>query len=202
MRSLFFGIESGSQSILDSLNKGITIENIRRTMTRSKAAGIFTVGSLIFPCPGETDQTEAETLALLQNDRPDALLFQAPIVAPRTEWFRDPGRYRIRLADPEHYLNVAMTWKVKLQLPPRFWNSMPIEIDGRSYREVLTKTSAFARKVARLGIPTAITDETYLMSVQAGMEANLFRDTALGAFFSGDTDTIASLAHAINHSTP
>jgi hypothetical protein len=197
--SLFFGIESGSQTILDSLNKGITTENIKRTIARSKAAGIFTVGSLIYPCPGDNDQTETETLDLLQNNKPDALLFQAPIVAPRTEWFRDPTRYSIRLADPEHYLNVAMTWKIKLQLPPRFWNTLPIEIDGRPYRKVLAKTSDFARKVARLQIPTAITDETYLMSVQAGMESNSFRDTALEAFFSGDTETISALANAINH---
>jgi hypothetical protein len=37
------------------------------------------------------------------------------------------------------------------------------------------------------------------MSVQAGMEAGRFRDTALGAFFSGDTDTISDLARSINH---
>jgi radical SAM superfamily enzyme YgiQ (UPF0313 family) len=200
--SLFFGIESGSQTILDSLNKGITVENIGRTIARSKAAGIFTVGSLIFPCPGDTDQTEAETLELLQNNKPDALLFQAPIVAPRTAWFQSPEKYRIRIANPELYLNVAMTWKIKLQLPPRFWNSMPIEIDGRTYRKVLAKTSEFARKVAKMKIPTAITDETYLMSVQAGMDANRFRDTALGAFFSGDTETIESLTSAINHAEP
>ncbi len=197
--SLFFGIESGSQPILDALRKGIRVEDTRRALLRCKAAGIFTVGSVIFPCPGETAQSEAETLTLLQNVGLHSLMLQAPIVAPRTAWFQSPDQYRIRFADPDQYLNVAMTWKVKLQLPPRFWNSMPIEIDGRSYRKVLGMTGAFARKVGRLGIPTSISDETYLMSVQAGMEAGLFRDTALGAFFSGDTDTISDLARSINH---
>ncbi len=196
--SLFFGIESGSQRMLDSLNKGIRIEDIRRAVARSKAAGIFTVGSIIFPCPGETRASEQESLALLKEIGLDSLMLQAPIVAPRTEWFRNPDRYRIVLDGPDRYMNVAMTWKVKLQLPPRFWNPLPISIDGRPYRKILDWTGAFARQVAQLGIPTSITDETYLMSVQAGMGATQFRDAALGAFFSGDTDAVGSMATAIN----
>lgn len=200
--SLFFGIESGSQRMLDSLNKGIRVEDIRRALARSKAAGIFTVGSFIFPCPGETPQSEQETLALVREIGLDSLMLQAPIVAPRTEWFRNPDRYRIVLDGTDRYLDVAMTWKVKLQLPPRFWNPLPITIDGRPYRKVLSWTGAFARKVAQLGIPTSITDETYLMSRQAGMDATAFRDAALKAFFSGDTETIGAMTAAINRAEP
>lgn len=200
--SLFFGIESGSQHMLDSLNKGIRVEDIRHAVARSKAAGIFTVGSVIFPCPGETPRSERETLALLKEIGLDSLMLQAPIVAPRTEWFRNPDRYRIVLDGPDHYLDVAMTWKVKLQLPPRFWKPMPIRIDGRPYRKILSWTGAFARSVTELGIPTAITDETYLMSVLAGMEAPAFRDAALGAFFSGDTEAIGAMTATINRAAP
>lgn len=196
--SLFFGIESGSQAMLDSLRKGIKVDTIRRTIQRARSAGIFTVGSVIFPCPGETEQSEKETLDLLRDIRLDSLMLQAPIVAPRTEWFANPTHHGIHFADPDHYLDVAMAWKVKLQLPPRFWKSMPIAIDGRPYSRVLSWTSRFAREVSRMGIPTAITDETYLMSVQAGMEATRFRDEALGAFFAGDTAAIETLAARIN----
>lgn len=196
--SLFFGIESGSQMMLDTLRKGIRVDQIRQTLRRAKGAGIFTVGSIIFPCPGETAASEAQTLALLKETKIDSLMLQAPIVAPRTEWFKEPGKYGIRFPDREKYVDVAMAWKVKLQLPPRFWAPMPIEINGESYRKLLTRTSAFAKQVAELGIPASITDETCLMSVEAGMEPTRFRDEALAAFYAGDTDAIETLVGRIN----
>jgi hypothetical protein len=196
--SLFFGIESGSQKILDGLGKGIKVEQTARALHQAKAAGIFTVGSVIFPAPGETPESEAQTLSVLQNAQLDSLMLQAPIVAPRTEWFKSPEKYGIHFPDRERYLEVAMGWKVKLQLPPRFWDTMPIEIDGQTYPQILARTSSFARKVSRLGIPTSITDETYLMSVEAGMEATEFRDTALAAFYSGETEGIETLVRQIN----
>jgi hypothetical protein len=153
---------------------------------------------MIFPCPGETPASETQSLALLEEVKLDSLMLQAPIVAPRTEWFKTPEKYGIRFPDQERYVEVAMSWKVKLQLPPRFWAPMPIEINGMSYKKLLTRTGAFARKAAAMNIPTSITDETYLMSVEAGMEATQFRDAALAAFYSGDTAAIADLVRRIN----
>jgi radical SAM superfamily enzyme YgiQ (UPF0313 family) len=196
--SLFFGIESGSQRILDGMRKRIRTGQTAETIRRSKAAGIFTVGSIIFPAPGEDAASEAETLDLLRAAKPDSLMLQAPIVAPRTDWFTAPERYGIRFRSKEDYLDVIMTWKVRIQLPPRFWSPMPIWIDGRSYRQILARTGRIARRLMELDIPTSITDETYLMSVMAGMEPKAFRDTALASFFSGDTETLQRLVARVN----
>ncbi len=51
---IFFGIESGSQKILDeSINKGVKIEQIKEAILTAKEAGLFTAGSVIFPAPGK-----------------------------------------------------------------------------------------------------------------------------------------------------
>jgi hypothetical protein len=196
--ALFFGIESCSQTILDGMRKHITVSAIQETLRRSHDAGIFTVGSLIFPAPGETAATEAEALALLPKLNLNALMLQAPIVTPRTSWFEEPGYYGIAIPDKEHYLEVGMKWKVKLQLPPRFWDSIPLTIGGRSFKQVLAKTGEMGRKIGGMGIPTSISDETYLMSLKSGLDPEKFRDGALAAFYSGNTEAIQDLVTAIN----
>jgi hypothetical protein len=196
--SLFFGIESGSQRILDGMRKRIQVDQIADTLRRADAAGIFTVGSLIVPAPGDDAASQAETLRLLKGVPLKSLMLQAPVITPRTDWFESPGRYGIEFRDKTRYLKEALKWKIKFQLPPRFWDPLPIRIGGRSYGQVLDATMAFGRKVDALGVTMGISDETYLMSVLAGMPAVEFRDAALGAFFAGDGDAVAPLVAAIN----
>lgn len=196
--ALFFGIESGSQRVLDGMRKGVDTRLIQQALRRSREAGIFTVGSLIYPAPGDDAESEAETLALLKETTPDCVMLQAPVVIPRTDWFEHPERFGIVIADRERYLDEALTWKVKLQLPPRFWDPLPVTIDGRSYRQVLRATMAFSRKLADLGVPTSISDETYLMCELAGIEPVAFRDAAMAAFFAGDGQGVADLVTRIN----
>lgn len=196
--ALFFGIESGSQRILDSMRKGTRVEQIADTLRRADAAGIFTVGSLIVPAPGETAASEAETLNLLKGVPLKSLMLQAPVVAPRTDWFESPERYGIEFRDKARYVEEALKWKIKFQLPPRFWDPLPIRIDGRSYRQVLSATMAFGRKLDALGSTIGISDETYLMCELADMPTVEFRNAALSAFFTGDGDAVASLVAKIN----
>jgi hypothetical protein len=180
------------------MRKRVRVEQIQDAIRRCRQAGIFTVGSLIFPAPGEDARSEAETLALIPTLGLNSIMLQAPIVAPRTDWFEAPEKYGIAFRDKEHYLDVAMSWKIKLQLPPRFWDTLPIRINGQNYRQILAKAGALGRHVARMGIPTSISDETYLMSVEAGMEASLFRNKTLAAFYAGDTASIETLVRQIN----
>jgi hypothetical protein len=196
--ALFFGIESANQPILDRMRKGIAASRIPETIRRTREAGIFPVGSLIFPAPGETAESEAQTLALLGQGLFGSVTLQAPIVAPRTDWFDHPERYGIGFRSPEEYLDATMRWKAKILLPTAFWKPLPVWIDGRSYKGVLQRTGAFARRVTALGVPTSVSDETYLMSLKAGLGVVEFRDAVLGAFFAGDTHTVDALVHRIN----
>jgi hypothetical protein len=196
--ALFFGIESGSQRILDRLQKRITPPEITAAITKAHQAGLFTVGSLIFPAPGDTAETAAETLALIRGLPLGSITLQPPIVMPRTRWFENPGAYGFGIPDMDRYLNTGMTWKVKLQLPPRFWDVLPITLDGRSYRQMLARTGAFAKQLAPLGIPTSISDENYLMSKLAGLDPVTFRDRSLAAFYAGDTARLKELVQTIN----
>ncbi len=54
VRMISFGIESGSQRILDFYRKNITLQQIRRAIEMSSRVGFFTVGTFILGAPVET----------------------------------------------------------------------------------------------------------------------------------------------------
>ncbi|MBN1622353.1 MAG: radical SAM protein [Endomicrobiales bacterium] len=53
-RSVTIGFESGSQKILDVLNKGYKLEDSRKAVKRVKEAGLLMHGNIILGAPGET----------------------------------------------------------------------------------------------------------------------------------------------------
>lgn len=59
-----FGIESGSQEILKTIRKNVTIEQIRQAMVLCHRAGILSKGFFIVGHPGETKETLRATIDL------------------------------------------------------------------------------------------------------------------------------------------
>ena len=57
-----FGIESGSQRILDEMNKGVTVEQAADTMRLANRYFRTTRGSFIYGMPGENNESIAETI--------------------------------------------------------------------------------------------------------------------------------------------
>jgi radical SAM superfamily enzyme YgiQ (UPF0313 family) len=60
-----YGIESGNQGILDVLNKGIRLEQIRRALTMTRKAGIKTKGFFMIGSPLETPNTIEDTIRFI-----------------------------------------------------------------------------------------------------------------------------------------
>lgn len=61
-RVVIYGIESGSQKILDEMRKGVTVEQARRAILDTWEAGILPVGYLMIGMFSETRQTVEETV--------------------------------------------------------------------------------------------------------------------------------------------
>jgi radical SAM superfamily enzyme YgiQ (UPF0313 family) len=196
--AVFFGIESGSQKILNLMRKGIKVENITETFRLAKDAGIYAVGSLIFPAPGEDSLTEKETLDLIEKIRPDAMPIQFPVVTPRTDWFDSPEKYTIKIKSRQRYTKELMKWKIKTYLPPRYWDDLPISITGRNFKEVLGETSRMINLVEQMGVTTSISDDLFLMSTRIDQSVLVFRDTIRQAFLLGDYEKIAEIVWKIN----
>ncbi len=57
-----YGIESGNQGILDSIKKGITLEQVKRIVATTKGVGIHVTGYFMLGMLGDTKETMKETL--------------------------------------------------------------------------------------------------------------------------------------------
>ena len=66
-----FGVESGSQRILNAMKKGTTVEQNERAIRLVKDAGISVTISVIVGYPGETMDTLGQTLDFIQRTEPD-----------------------------------------------------------------------------------------------------------------------------------
>ena len=61
-RSVQFGIESGNQELLDMIDKGITLEQIRQAVRWAKSAGLSIMGFCILGLPSETPEMTRRTV--------------------------------------------------------------------------------------------------------------------------------------------
>lgn len=59
---LSFGLESGSQKVLDAFGKGATVEEAREAVALAKKAGLEIMGYFMLALPEETEETMKETI--------------------------------------------------------------------------------------------------------------------------------------------
>jgi len=68
---VWMGVESGSQAVLNAMDKGLTLSSVRAARRSLKEAGIRACYFLQFGYPGETWAELQETIGLVRETRPD-----------------------------------------------------------------------------------------------------------------------------------
>lgn len=66
-RQITFGIESGSQRMLNALRKNLSVKQISKSIRITKECGITCIGGFIVGNPGEDHETLNETLRLIEK---------------------------------------------------------------------------------------------------------------------------------------
>jgi len=66
--TVLFGVESGSQKVLDLMNKGYKVNVIEKNIRRAHKAGIEALAAILVGFPGETEDTFQETLDFLKRN--------------------------------------------------------------------------------------------------------------------------------------
>lgn len=84
---IMFGIESGSQRILDALRKGITVEQIKRGVSLCKKNNILTMGYFIVGSPGEDENDACKTIKLSKAIGLNFATFGVTTAYPGTEFY-------------------------------------------------------------------------------------------------------------------
>jgi radical SAM superfamily enzyme YgiQ (UPF0313 family) len=85
--AVWFGVESGSQRVIDAMSKGISIEQTRKTIGWAKEVGLMTVTSAILGFPGETKESALETTKLVESMSPDDVGYYIATPYPGTPMY-------------------------------------------------------------------------------------------------------------------
>lgn len=83
--NIFFGIESGSQFMLDKMKKGITTEEVERAIEMTNEVHIHSQCSFILGLPGETHGTINETIDFIHRIKPASVGYCYACPFPLTE---------------------------------------------------------------------------------------------------------------------
>lgn len=90
-RLICYGIESGNQAILDSLRKGITLDQIKTAVHITNQAGIQAAGYFMLGCPGETCGTMHETVDFARSLKLGHAQFSACSPLPGSVLYEQSG---------------------------------------------------------------------------------------------------------------
>lgn len=82
--AVWFGVESGSQSVLEQMGKSFKLDQTRRAFKWAKDTGLLTEASAIFGFPGETKESLTETMKFAEQLDPILLGYYIATPYPGT----------------------------------------------------------------------------------------------------------------------
>jgi anaerobic magnesium-protoporphyrin IX monomethyl ester cyclase len=103
-----FGVESGSQRVLDGVDKGIRKKDVDKAMKWAKQAGLITTGVFMMGLPGETRQDLKRTIIWALRLNPDYFNVSACTPYPGTRLYQQikrEGRLLCQDWSQYHYTN-------------------------------------------------------------------------------------------------
>jgi len=197
LKSIFFGVESGSQEILDHvMGKKTKVEQIRKTINNCREAGIYSIVGIIYPAPKETLQSAIQTKNLLLEIKPDSVLLASPFLIYGTQWYNERESYGFDITDS--FIQDTMNYRVKFTFPPYLWDPYPYTINSLDSNEINNQTDDLAKTLTNNEITLGVLDEMTLMAEKLGMSLNEFGKICSRIFQTGDDKIMTEIVSKIN----
>jgi anaerobic magnesium-protoporphyrin IX monomethyl ester cyclase len=82
--AVWFGVEAGSQRVIDAMKKGFTPNKTKKAFKLAKEAGLMTIASVVLGFPGETRESALETINFVEEINPDDIGYYIATPYPGT----------------------------------------------------------------------------------------------------------------------
>lgn len=99
---IYFGVESGSDSILQRAKKGMNKDQIRRGVRAAIDAGLRAKTGWISGLPGSIEE-QYESIDFMLELRPHEISIHQLIPFPGTVYYQQPAQFGIRIANPKAF---------------------------------------------------------------------------------------------------
>jgi len=143
-KTVWLGAESGSQKILDAMDKGDRVEDIYRAVQLLQAQGLEVGFFLQFGYPGERWEDIQQTLQMVRDCMPDDIGISVSYPLPGTRFFE---RVQLELGDKQNWLDsqdLAMLYRGPY--PTEFYRIL----HARVHHEFRLRRAWRTRNVGRL----------------------------------------------------
>jgi len=162
LRGMAFGVESGSQKVLDFYRKGIRVEQTVRAFDLCREAGIGTHAFIMLGAPVETREDLDKTVGLVERIKPNSVSVSIATPAPGTA-FHDYAVERdiLNVDDPEEFdyqFNFEPVNLSRLTAPDlaRAERAILDAVPGTSFREQMEARMEGLSKRSLCQKPTAV----------------------------------------------
>jgi anaerobic magnesium-protoporphyrin IX monomethyl ester cyclase len=148
-QTVWMGAESGSQKILDAMDKGTRVEQIHEAARRLKQAGIRVGFFLQFGYPGETREDIEKTIQLVRDCDPDDIGISVSYAMPGTKFYE---AVRDQLGEKQNWQDsqdLAMLYQGPFST--EFYRKLHSVVHKEFRARKAWKSLKNARDVARLG---------------------------------------------------
>lgn len=145
--AILFGAESGVQKNLDTIRKGITLEQIEAAVRAAKEVGLKVSTPFMFGIPGETFEDGLETIEFAIKLNPDMANFHAITPFPGTELYDNAAKYGTISADLTDF-----TYQGAAFVPFTMTREQIVELRQIAFRRFYSRPSFLLKKM--LGLRT------------------------------------------------
>ena len=216
--ALFYGVEAESDEKLKLMNKKLTVSATEDTIKKTRDAGIMVAGSIIYPNSYDTLTTRRRLVDMIKRTGIDSVLLQFLGVYPGTAVALTPERFGVEIVYPSWLDNLKVllglkrkpsyyddeiqdyliTYKIKTQVLPKYWEPLPWKINGMSYRRYADETTSLYREILSGGTAMKLTDEEILMAKCAGIPLMEMSSMCFEAAFTSGWQLYKKMLQMIN----
>ena len=156
---VWIGAESGSQRIIDAMDRRVKVEQVREMIKLSKIYGIETGTFIMLGYPGETEKDIEETISHLKNSNPDHFTITVAYPIKGTELFQE-----IEANQTE-----AFNWEMKSDRDRDFKRTYPRKFYDFAVRRVVNEVKFHSKKNGNLFKAKIIKYKSKSVAAKAGM---------------------------------
>ena len=144
--AILFGVESGVQRNLNTLRKGITLDQARRAVAWAREAGLSVQTTFMFGIPGETFEDGLRTIDFACELDADWASFHAIVPFPGTVLHDRAAGLGTLSEDLQDF-----TYQGAAFVPSTMTRDQIVELRQRAYRAFYSRPRFLLRKLAGLG---------------------------------------------------
>jgi anaerobic magnesium-protoporphyrin IX monomethyl ester cyclase len=145
--AVWFGVEAGSQCVIDAMGKGLTLKKTKKAFEMAKKSGLMTVAGVILGFPGETPETAWETVKFVEEINPDDVGYYIATPYPGTPMYDEVKKMGwLRIYDFNKYDTATPTFE-----SPTITMKELSEIRERAFRSFYLRPTYILRMFGKGG---------------------------------------------------